>query len=73
LLDECNICGNYTINQPCHECLVKERDKYKEQVNANTVFLISERDKYKKLYEMAISTCDRCKENCAIRTFGKKK
>jgi len=71
VLDNCPVCGKYTIEKPCYGCVSKERDKYKALVSTEIVTLKAELDKYKKLYEMAVKTCPECQENCAIRSLKK--
>ena len=73
MLDNCPVCGKYTMENPCYECVTRERDKYKHLANANVVILTSERDKYKKLYEMAAGACPRCTENCAVQRLRRLK
>jgi hypothetical protein len=71
VLDNCPVCGKYTIDKPCYDCVSKERDKYKALAEADILTLQAELDKYKKLYEMAIKTCPGCLENCAVRSLRK--
>lgn len=73
MLERCPGCGRYSVETPCYECLVKERDRYRQLADADAATLVGERDKYKKLYEMALSTCPLCRENCALRRFGERR
>ena len=67
MLAICPECGKYTIDQPCYECLAKERDRYKTLATPTVAALTRELDKYKRLYELALGACPRCRENCVIR------
>jgi recombinational DNA repair protein RecR len=67
MLDNCPLCGKYTIEKPCYNCVEEERDKYKKLAAANVIDLANERDKYKKLYQMAVGACPQCNENCVVR------
>lgn len=60
----CERCGRYTIEQPCYDCLKQELTAVKGLVDQN---LVDEAKRYRTLYEMAVKTCDVCRENCAIR------
>lgn len=70
MIENCPACGKYTVEKPCYDCIVKERDKYKALVEAQGSFLVHERDKYKRLYQLAVAACPRCQENCAIRSLA---
>lgn len=70
MLTTCPQCGKYTVESPCYECLAAERDRYRRLADADVAAIAGERDKYKKLYEMAVVTCPRCQENCAVRRLG---
>lgn len=67
MLATCPVCGKYTVEQPCYQCLARELDRYKSLVTPAAAALTEERDKYKRLYEMAVAACPRCRENCVIR------
>lgn len=73
MLENCPLCGKYTIETPCYTCVAQERDKYKKLAAANVIDLASERDKYKKLYKMAVGACPQCNENCAVRRLKRLK
>lgn len=64
MLDNCPSCGRYTLQQPCYECLKKERDELKALLDTD---LANELQKYRTLYNLAARTCGLCRENCAIR------
>ena len=64
MLTNCPSCGKYTIEQPCYECLKKERDELKALLDTD---LLSELKRYKTLYEAALKACPACRENCLIR------
>lgn len=67
MLKTCLRCGKYTVEQPCYDCLKKERDELKMLVDAE---LVNELKKYKMMYELAVKTCGICRENCMIRVVG---
>lgn len=52
------------MDQPCYECLKKERDALKSLLDAD---LAAEVKKYKTLYESAVRSCPVCAERCLIR------
>jgi recombinational DNA repair protein RecR len=64
MLNQCQICGKYTVEQPCYQCLKKERDELRSKVDQD---LHNELQRYKTLYHLAQKTCPVCKENCIIR------
>lgn len=64
MLANCQVCGKYTVDQPCYECLKKERDELQSLVNTD---LVSELARYKTLYLAAVKACPVCAENCLIR------
>ena len=67
MLKTCPVCGKYTVEQPCYDCLKKERDELKTLVDSD---LANELKKYKMLYQLAAKSCRVCRENCLIRTFS---
>lgn len=64
MLNSCLVCGKYTLEQPCYECLKKERDELKSLLDTD---LAAEVKRYKTLYEAAAKACPICAEKCLIR------